>query len=287
MNKYVSLLAKIHIHPLLWLMSGLAVMTAHFQQLFLLFFIVFVHELGHAVTALFFSWRIKQILLLPFGGVVEVEEHGNRPFYEELLVTLAGPVQHVWLVGAAFVLWENNVLTFDIWQIFFNYNVAIALINLLPIWPLDGGKLLFLLLTRYVPFSEAHEKMIIYSFGLLIVVVGVLVFVAPAQLDLWIIALFLFVSLWKEWKQRQYVVMRFLLERYYGKKGDYKKWRPITVEEAESVLTVLQKFYRGQKHSIIVVKNKKERAILDENELLHAFFAEKQTNITIGNMIYI
>lgn len=262
-------------------------MTAHFQQLFLLFFIVFVHELGHAVTALFFSWRIKQILLLPFGGVVEVEEHGNRPFYEELLVTLAGPVQHVWLVGAAFVLWENNVLTFDIWQIFFNYNVAIALINLLPIWPLDGGKLLFLLLTRYVPFSEAHEKMIIYSFGLLIVVVGVLVFVAPAQLDLWIIALFLFVSLWKEWKQRQYVVMRFLLERYYGKKGDYKKWRPITVEEAESVLTVLQKFYRGQKHSIIVVKNKKERAILDENELLHAFFAEKQTNITIGNMIYI
>lgn len=267
-------------------MSGLAVMTAHFQQLFLLFFIVFVHELGHAVMALFFSWRIKQILLLPFGGIAEVEEHGNRPLYEELLVTLAGPAQHVWLVGTAFILWKYDFLSFEGWQMFFHYNLAIGAINLLPVWPLDGGKLLFLLLTRYVPFSEAHEKMIIYSFGLLIVVVGVIVFVAPAQLDLWIIALFLFVSLWKEWKQRKYVVMRFLLERYYGKKGNYTKWRPITVEETEPILKVLQKFYRGQKHSIIVVKNEKERAILDENELLHAFFVEKQTNETIGNFVY-
>ncbi len=277
---------KIHIHPLLWLMSGVAVVTAHFQQLFLLFFIVLVHELGHAAMALFFSWRIKQILLLPFGGVAEVEEHGNRPFHEELLVTLAGPIQHVWLLGAAFILWKYHWLSFDVWQMFVHYNIALFAINFLPIWPLDGGKLLFLVLTRYFPFSKAHERMIVCSLALLALLVAAIAIIAPAQIDLWIIALFLFVSLMKEWKQRRYVMMRFLLERYYGKKGHYEKLQPITVEASEPVLKVLQQFYRGQKHSIIVVKNKKEQMILDENEVLHAFFAERQADGAIGNLIY-
>lgn len=286
MNKYGALLTKVHIHPLLWLLSGLAVLTAHFKQLVVLFLIVLIHELGHAVAALFFSWRIKRILLLPFGGVAEVDEHGNRPFHEELFVTLAGPLQHVWLIAGAFLLWKYGVLSFEHWQLFFHYNVAIGTLNLIPIWPLDGGKLFFLLLTRFLPFSKAHQQMVIYSFCLLLLFVGVMIFIAPSQLNLWLIALFLLVSLWKEWKQHQYVVVRFLLERYYGKKGQYIKWRPLTVEETESVWKILQQFYRGQKHSIIVLKQAKERAILDENELLHAVFAEKQSNIPIGMLIY-
>ena len=50
-----------------------------------------------------FSWRIKRIFLLPFGGTVEVEEHGNRPLKEEFAVILAGPLQHVWLQAAAWL----------------------------------------------------------------------------------------------------------------------------------------------------------------------------------------
>lgn len=286
MNKYVALLAKVHLHPLFWLLSGLAVVTAHFKQLFLLFSIVFIHELGHAVVAQRFSWRVKRIVLLPFGGVAEMDEHGNRPFREELVVTLAGPAQHVWLVGGAFLLWKCDILSIDHWQLFFHYNLTIAVLNLLPIWPLDGGKLLFLLLTRFFPFSRAHRQMIIYSCAVLFVVIVGVFFFAPKQLDLWLIVVFLLFSLWKEWKHHPYIVMRFLLERYYGKKGQYAKWRPLTVEETETVWNVLDKFYRGQKHSIIVVKQAKERAILDENELLHAVFAEKQPNIPIGALIY-
>jgi stage IV sporulation protein FB len=287
LNKYLALLMKIHIHPLLWLMGGVAVITAHFQQLLLLFCIVLIHELGHAVTALFFSWRIKQILLLPFGGVAEVEEHGNRPFREELLVTLAGPAQHIWLLGAGFVIWEAGMISDDTWQLWARYNVTICAVNLLPIWPLDGGKLLFLALTRCFPFEKAHKQMVIGSLIALFLWIAGIFFIAPSQLDLWVIALFLFISLWKEWKQRRYVLMRFLLERYYGKKGDYQKWQPIKVEETEPVQKVLQRFYRCQKHSIIVVKNKKEQIILDESEVLHAFFAERQTNEAIGNLLYV
>ena len=88
-------------------------------------------------------------------------------------------------------------------------------------------------------------------------------------------------------KHRHYVVIRFLLERYYGKWSDYTKLRTITVSEDERISRVLQKFYRGQKHSIIITRHNNERVTLDENELLHAFFAEKQTDAPFSRLIYV
>ena len=80
---------------------ALAIMTAHFFELTMFLMIVLIHELGHAFAASFYSWRIKRISLLPFGGVAEMDEHGNRPLKEEAIVTLAGPLQHVWMIGVA------------------------------------------------------------------------------------------------------------------------------------------------------------------------------------------
>lgn len=80
--------------------------------------------------------------------------------------------------------------------------------------------------------------------------------------------------------------MRFLLERYYGKKGDYARLQTITAPADERISAVLQRFYRGQKHAIVVVRNGRERTALDENELLHAFFAEKRTDAPLGALIY-
>lgn len=286
MNKYIALWTKIHVHPLLWLFCGIAVITARFQQLFLLFMIVLIHELGHAAAAAFFSWRIKQILLLPFGGVAEVEEYGNRPFREELIVTLAGPAQHLWLMAVAFFLWKIGFISDEGLGMFIHYNTAILLINLLPIWPLDGGKLVFLFFTYYFPFSEAHQKTIMFSAAALVFLVIGILLIEPKQLDLWIIAAFLTISLQQEWRHHPYIVMRFLLERYYGKRSDYTRLRTITASEEERISNVLQKFYRGQKHSVIVARANHERVTLDENELLHAFFTEKQTDAPLSLLIY-
>ncbi|AGT32948.1 stage IV sporulation protein FB [Geobacillus genomosp. 3] len=286
MNKYVGLLGKLHVHPLLWLIGGMAVLTAHFKQLCLLFFIILVHELGHAAAAAYFSWRVKRILLLPFGGVAEVEEHGNRPFREEWIVTLAGPAQHLWLVAAAFFLWKVGWMDDGSWELFFRYNVAIFGLNLLPIWPLDGGKLLFLLLSHRLPFSEAHRQMVAVSAVVLAVGIVLLLLMAPRQLDLWVIVAFLAHAIRQEWKQHPYVVMRFLLERYYGKKGDYTRLKTITVSAEERISAVLHRFYRGQKHAIVVTGEGRERMTLDENELLHAFFAEKRIDAPLGALIY-
>lgn len=218
MNNIWSVFKKIRFHPLFWLVAVMATVTAHFYELLTLFFIILTHELGHALTAHYFSWRIKKVLLLPFGGVAEMDEHGNRPLMEEFYVTIAGPFQHVILMVITFLLFESNIISPSFFTMFTQFNVMILIFNLLPIWPLDGGKLLQLALSTRLPFLIAYRLCLLCSFVFLIGLHVIVLLFAPTQLSIWIVLIYLYFSLWFDWKQVRYVFMRFLLERYYGKK---------------------------------------------------------------------
>jgi stage IV sporulation protein FB len=286
LNKTVSLLKKVHIHPLLWAVAGIAVATAHFVELSLLLLIIFIHEMGHAGAASFFSWRIRKILLLPFGGVAEMDEHGNRSLFEESIVVAAGPLQHIWMAGLAFALYQAGVLP-DYWHVrFHEFNLMVMLFNLLPVWPLDGGKLVFLLLSIRKPFPEAHVKTILVSWGVLAFFALAILVAAPFTLNVLVILGFLAFTLHYEYRQRRYVFLRFLMERYYGNNGEFRLLKNINVSEEEEVVSVLEKFQRGCKHQVIVKRKNGTEAALDENELLHAYFAEKHLQAKIGDLVY-
>lgn len=262
-------------------------MTANFTELIILFSIVIIHEMGHVAAAHFFSWRIKKIELLPFGGVVEMDEHGNRPFKEELIVILAGPLQHIWMIALSFGL-ASIFPSYQTWihEQFLFHNLVILLFNLLPVWPLDGGKLLFLLFSTRMPFGLAHRNGLVLSACSIIGMIVFTILYSPGHLNIWAIIGFLIFSLIMEWKQRHYVMIRFLLERYYGKEVSFKRLKPIMVSETDRVYHVLLKFQRGYKHPIIIQKNDndKENYSLDENEVLHAYFTEKRTHQPIGEL---
>lgn len=286
MNRTVELLRKIHIHPLMWFVVALAVATARFVELSLLFLIIIVHELGHAAAASFFSWRLKRISLLPFGGVAEMDEHGNRPLKEEAIVTLVGPVQHLWLMGAAFLLFQFQWISGQLFETFIQYNLMVLIFNMLPIWPLDGGKLLFLGLSLNSSFPQALKKTLKSSFIVICLFIAAILFTNPINLNVWVVLSFLIFSLYYEWKQRRYVFIRFLLERYYGNNYDLRKLQPIVANEEELIVDVLEKFQRGCKHPIIIESDGKEVASLDENELLHAYFTEKLLTARVGDLLY-
>lgn len=287
MNKVLQLLRLIEIHPLFWVVIALSIMTAHFFEICILFGIIFIHEMGHAAAAAFFSWRIKRIMLLPFGGVAEVDEYGNRPLREEVVVVAAGPLQHVWMVGLAYGLLQFQLIPGDFFQLFFSYNLMIFLFNLLPVWPLDGGKLVFLLLSLKQPFSDAHRLTLIFSTVSLFLFSFMILLTAPWHINVWIIVGFLLFSLYYEWKQRRYVFMRFLLERYYGKKSDLPSLKPIQANEQDLLIDVLEQFQRGCKHPIIVNADGREKGMLDENELLHAYFTEKRLSDRISDLLFL
>ncbi|MFS0654689.1 M50 family metallopeptidase [Bacillus sp. 179-C3.3 HS] len=286
MNKWLVMLTKIHIHPLLWIVMAFAILSGQIKPLLCLLVIISVHELGHAAAACFYQWRIKRIFLLPFGGAVEVEEHGNRPIKEELAVIICGPLQHLPLQFFAWLFLETALISPDVFTMFTFFNMTIFFVNLLPIWPLDGGKLFFLLLSAFYPFQRAHALAIKGSLVLFVLLTVALLLFAPLQFNGWVLLTFLAYSLLTEHRQRHYVSVRFLLERYYGKKEQkVEKLVPLKASAEDKVYEVMARFQRGCKHLIIIEKNGVKMSQLDENELLHAYFSDRRTTSSIEELL--
>ncbi|MBE9548222.1 MAG: site-2 protease family protein [Proteobacteria bacterium] len=114
-----------------------------------LFFCVLLHELGHAFTAAGFGIRTRSITLLPIGGVALIEKNPDDP-RQEILIALAGPAVSfsiatlLWLVltvtGRLVPIEELGVAGGPFLQRLMIVNYLIAMFNLIPAFPMDGGR---------------------------------------------------------------------------------------------------------------------------------------------------
>ena len=178
----------------------------------LLFACVVLHELGHSLVAQKFGLKVREILLLPIGGVARLEKNPEKPLHE-LLIAAAGPLVNVAIAVLLFfagglavnfgALDAGSLLqTTDgppslatLWGWLFTANVALALFNIIPAFPMDGGRILRAALALKMGFSRATRiaaavgQAIAFAFGLfgvlsqnlLLVVVAFFIFTGAGQ----------------------------------------------------------------------------------------------------------
>ncbi|MCF6408657.1 M50 family metallopeptidase [Alkalihalobacillus sp. EGI L200015] len=277
----LSVLKLIRINPLLWLIALIGVITGHFREFLILFLVILIHELGHALAASFFKWRLVKVELLPFGGVAEMDEYGNRPYHEEIIVTAAGPLQHIWMIAGGMTCLSAGIGDPQLLELLIEMNWMIFLFNLLPIWPLDGGKLLFLLLTLFFPYKKAKESMLMLSFGFLLIFAVVSFIWFTVHLNLIIILSFLLYAHYFEWKHQPYVYIRFLLERMTGKEKTMRS-KILTVQPTTTVENVLSGFYKGCSHDILI--KSASPYMCKEKDILTAYFKQSAGTCAIEDL---
>ncbi len=117
---------------------------------------IVLHELGHSVVAIRKGCRVRQILLLPIGGAAQMESIPRRP-WDELQMALAGPAVSATLFALLFYGGAHLPLRrsgpflgtlFNGVQELGLVNLVLAVFNLLPAFPMDGGRVLRALLAR-------------------------------------------------------------------------------------------------------------------------------------------
>ncbi|OZU89829.1 stage IV sporulation protein FB [Virgibacillus indicus] len=278
-----SYIPKIHIHPILLIFIGISFLTGTFMELSIILSIILIHETGHFLMAKLFNWRVESIMLWVFGGVMDTDEHGNRPIREEALVTIAGPVQHIFIYVFVYIFLNTELLSSSVLELILFYNTVILLFNLLPVWPLDGGKLLFLGLSAIFPYKRAYQYIIIFSMILSLFLLLLQLFLYPFTLSAFFIMIFILMENRSEWKKRYYVFIRFLLKRYEGN-SSMKKIHPVNVLSENTLMEVFSAFMRDKKHSIYINYADNKRISIDEADCLRSYFHDKHYNKSLGEI---
>jgi Zn-dependent protease len=130
---------------------------------------VILHELGHAFAAAAFRIPTRDITMYPFGGVASIEKLPESP-WQELVIALAGPLVNFLITGviaAGLFLggapWEMSLSYFSQYELTLleylkqlaKLNTYLALFNLLPAFPMDGGRVLRAFLAMRFPYARA------------------------------------------------------------------------------------------------------------------------------------
>lgn len=144
------------VHPLF---LAFGVYYALIGKIFLFFTVTVcavLHELGHSFSAQRAGYRLNRITLMPFGAVVDGADNDIKPL-DEIKIALAGPFINL-AVGVFFVaLWWVFPETYPYTDIAVNTCFSLAFVNLIPAYPLDGGRVLYALLRTKTSSNLARK----------------------------------------------------------------------------------------------------------------------------------
>lgn len=272
---------QIEVHPLFILVLFLSVWVGFFLELITLFVLVIIHEAGHVIAAKSFGWRVFKVSLLPFGGVAEVEEQGTVSAWEEIVVAAAGPVQHLILIGMALVFGSLGLWNESWTEYFINVNIILALFNLLPVLPLDGGKIIQSLLSLLLPYFRTIWICTWLSllWSLLMIGFSIWTHTSGVHVNLLAIGLYLFYTNWYQYKHLWYHFLRFLMQRKMNEKQGLLIGYPPEISPAlprHSLTELVKKLRRNRIHWFELSGAVAHKPVyLPESKILHHFFQHR------------
>ena len=155
---------KIKFHYSLLAILIVFIFTGLYIEILLFFIIILLHEMAHIITLLLFKQKVKTLNITILGAIIECEykELGVIP---EVVISIAGVFMNIILYIIIMFLDD-----FYYQEILLNYNLILIVFNLLPIYPLDGYKLIEgLFRFKNDPFFEQKSLMNISIFTLVVV----------------------------------------------------------------------------------------------------------------------
>ncbi len=210
---------QIRVNPLFLVVLALYWVAGHGHTMVIAFLAVTLHELTHALVADLYGLPIERIEIWPFGGMARIPGLDAEDPYVETMVAVSGPLANFF--WAAFAWGLDRALPFSPQYVtlFIEANLAIGALNLLPVAPLDGGRLARLYLSRQIGYQEAEHRVreaglwlarALFALSLLLVVFD------QVQLGLGIFAAFLYWGAYRSPHHAPYLIIRDLGQRLLG-----------------------------------------------------------------------
>lgn len=137
---------KFGLNPLFIVLGIFCCIMGFAKFFFIYLFVVILHELAHLLVAQKLGYKLNKIFLMPYGASLSLQQN----FFDEkdeIIIASAGPLTNFVLVIFCIALWWLYPISYNFLQEFVWANIITGLINILPCYPLDGGRILVSLLT--------------------------------------------------------------------------------------------------------------------------------------------
>ncbi len=236
-----------------------------------LFACVILHELGHALTAARYNVPTSDITIYPIGGVARLRQVPEEPL-EEFWIAVAGPAVNlaiaaalavlVALVGASYAPQTllnpgENVLGTLMWL-----NLVLAVFNMLPAFPMDGGRVLRALLATQIEYGRATQIAASVGQGMAILFALVGIF---GNFILLFIALFVYVGAQQEARQ---AMLRTATRGIGVQEAMMTRFRTLAPDDTLDV--AIEELLAGAEHDFPVVRDGAVVGLLTRKQLMKA-----------------
>ena len=240
-----------------------------------IFACVVLHEFGHALAARKFNIRTRDITLLPIGGIARLERMPEKP-WQEFYVAIAGPLVNVVLaISFLSILIVSGVspITPDVKLVggsfiikMFWINVILFAFNMLPAFPMDGGRILRAALASALGYAQATEiaarvgQAMAIAFGFMGLISG--------NFFLIFIALFVFLAATQE---AALANMKSIFQGVPVRDAMYRRF--VTVSPNETLASAVEAMREGYTHDFVVAEGDRLVGVLNRQDVLKALAA--------------
>ncbi len=296
LGKFFGIKVQIHwtfLILLIWIvisnmLSAVGVVQTLWVLLFVLsvFLCVVLHEFGHALVAKRFGIKTIDITLLPIGGVARLETIPEKP-KEELLVALAGPLVNVLIALLLFALMHapldintikqlSSITSINFVANLFYVNLTLTLFNLIPAFPMDGGRILRALLS--FKMDRTFATRVAATIGQ-VLAIGFAILGFFGNPFLIFIGFFVFLGAQAE---VEYTQAKSMLKGFTVNDVLMKKYQVIDVED--SIKSAVELLLDGQANNFLVMKNSHPFGTLNRDEIIKALTERGESALVLYAM---
>lgn len=276
-GKHIKLKIDIFIIPLIMLV----LLYDCFRQYLMTFIFISSHELGHILVALLLGAKFNSLRILPIGlnAIIDNQRCDKN---SRILIYLAGPFVNIIMAAVCFVLKGFHLSTL--------INISLALFNLLPIQPMDGGKIALEILSVRLGLFKANKQLETVSIivSIIIILFGLLVFIKNKyNISFVLIGIYIISCLKANKRETTFMNIKNLLFRRARiiKKGIYPV-REIVVMKNMSIANVIKAMdYADMFHLVSILDdNLRVIRVMTEQEILDAGI-ENGADVTFDKLL--
>ena len=257
----IRITRHLYVHILIVPMLILSFCLKSQMTFFISFGVVLIHETSHLITALILNIDVKSIAILPFGMTLRLDPFVIRAPKKEILIALSGPFSNVVMLFLAQIFVYKYGANLNL-MVFIIVNWSVLLLNLIPIPPLDGGRVMRAFVIKYagIMASARIVKKISQVFLVIVWIMGIAVVVyTKGNPSLCIIGAFLVLSLLEEKNFSDLLIAQEIIyEKEKFQKLNTIPTKTISVRKNTPISKVIKKFNYSNFYIIYIVNENME-----------------------------